>query len=87
MRVILKGNRYSKVRGMLEELDWMNVEESMRMNLMIFVYKLDCGLLPSYFDKCRVRGMNVYSCNTRYMKNLMIGKKRERCAAQRCLII
>jgi small nuclear ribonucleoprotein (snRNP)-like protein len=49
MRVILNGNRCNKLRGMLEELDWMNVVESMRMNLMIFVYKLDCGLLPSYF--------------------------------------
>jgi hypothetical protein len=59
MRVILKGNKYSNVRGMLEELDWINVEESMRMNLMIIVYKLDCGLLPSYLDKWRVRGMDV----------------------------
>jgi hypothetical protein len=46
----------------------------LRMNLMIFVYKLDCGLLPSYFDRCRVRGMDVHKYNTRNKENLIIGK-------------
>ena len=74
MRAILRTNRFRSIKSMLEELEWLNVRDELTVSILVFIYKLDKGMLPTYFNSYVVRGKDVHSYSTRIKDNLVISK-------------
>lgn len=72
MRVILRCNRYTKIRDMLKCLGWLNIGNLLEYQTMIFIYRIITGNMPSYFDKYRVYCRDMHGYETRGKDNLYI---------------
>ena len=59
---------------MLDELEWLNVRNSIKLNLLVFIYKLDKGILPDYFNSYLVRGSDKHNYSTRNRENLVVSR-------------
>lgn len=65
MRMILNCNRYTRIRDMLECLDWMSVRQLFEYQTLIFIYKINAGSMPSYFDRYLVYCRDIHGYDTR----------------------
>lgn len=67
MRIILKCNRYTPIRSMLNILLWLNVKQRIVVNVMCFIFKIKHNLVPSYLRKYLryVRDSQPYSLRNR----------------------
>lgn len=72
MRMILNCNMYTRVSDMLECLGWMNVRQLLEYQTLIFIYKINTGGMPSYFDKYIIYCKDVHGYDTRRRNNLYI---------------
>lgn len=75
MRVILRCNRYTPIRTMLNVLDWLSVKQRLRYFTLIFIYKILHNLLPSYFNKYVVFNNHIHNYLTRSNDQLHIERK------------
>lgn len=48
MRIILKKNRFVSKSVLLKSLNWLNVDQRIKFNVLIFVFKIINGHLPNY---------------------------------------
>lgn len=72
MRAILGVNRYTPIKGMLECLSFMSVNQRLILNNVIFVYKLIHNMLPQYMTD-RVRFVHeVHDYHTRQTNEIYI---------------
>ena len=51
MRVILKANKFTHINDMLKKLNWLNVEQLIKYNILVLVFKIKHGLLPKYLSE------------------------------------
>lgn len=80
MRAVLNRNRYSKVSDMKNELGWLNVRECIELHSLCFIYRLDRGLLPIYFDKYKKKGVEVHDHYTRGAESVRVICKARKAA-------
>jgi hypothetical protein len=74
MRIILKCNKYTPIRNMLNTLQWMSVEQRLYYMSMIFMFKMVHNMLPVYF-KCLIKfNYQVHRYSTRDKPDLNITK-------------
>lgn len=48
MRAILRCNRYTRVKDMLDALGFLNIWQKMVYNICVFIYKIKNGMMPGY---------------------------------------
>ena len=48
MRIILKCARLTHIKDMLERLNWLNITQLIKLNVLLFVFKMKNDMLPSY---------------------------------------
>lgn len=48
MRTILKCNRYTPIRTMLQALKWLSVKQRVIMNVLLFIFKIKNNAVPQY---------------------------------------
>jgi len=72
MRAILNVSRFTKIKSMLEQLEWMNIRKDVRMNVFAFIYKLENNELPNYFNKYMINHLDLHSHNTRNKNKLVL---------------
>lgn len=65
MRLILKCNRYTSSRLLLEALKWLSVKQRVIYLTMVFIFKILNGLLPQYLSNRIERGSSIHSHYTR----------------------
>lgn len=64
-RAILRRGRRERVRGMMDELGYMPLEDEIKRDVVTFVFKIEKGTMPEYLDRFIVRNNEVHSYNTR----------------------
>lgn len=65
MRVILKCNRFSSSKLMLSTLNWLNIEQFLYFQTMIFIFKMNNNILPDYLGQQLLPVTDVHLRNTR----------------------
>lgn len=65
MRTILKCNKYTAIKNMLDCLEWLSVEQELELNGMVYLYKAENRLLPEYMFEKMVRIQDIHSHKTR----------------------
>jgi len=69
MRTILKGKWDTPIRTMLYALDWLTFEETISVDVMTFIFKIDNDLTPSYLKLPIME--EIYDYNTRSKDNFV----------------
>lgn len=72
MRIILKLNRYSSVNVMLRTLKWLNIHQIMKLNVLVFVFKMKNGLLPHYLTRNLTLVQDVHHYHLRNIFNFRL---------------
>lgn len=72
MRTILNYTRYEPINNMLKSLSWLNVEQCFKYQLLIFIYKIEHGLQPSYLQDFLKRNNEIHNYYTRHQDNFYI---------------
>lgn len=69
MRVILKCNRYTAIEWMFQKLEWMNVENYVKIQVLIFLQKVKMGLYPSYLTQLVSTFNQIHEHDARHRNN------------------
>lgn len=72
MRSILKCDRYTPIKEMLEALNFMSVYQYLMYQTLCFIYKLCNGLMPEYLSRGLNHACDIHDHLTRNRKNLYI---------------
>jgi Reverse transcriptase (RNA-dependent DNA polymerase) len=72
MRAILNCNRRSHVEQMLSKLDWLNIKDRIKLNMLILVKKIINGEMPAYLTENVQYINNVHNYDTRGKNDLYI---------------
>lgn len=65
MRCILRCQRLTPIHYMLNNLQWLSVNQRLTMNVLMFVFKMRIGLLPKYLQDQLVYVSDVQPYNLR----------------------
>lgn len=76
MRIILKCNRYTPIKSMLETLNWLMVEKRIYLRCMTFIFKLTNQLLPSYFNQFITTNNRIHQHYTRARNDFHISRTK-----------
>lgn len=52
MRCILKCGKYTPIRTMLETLKWLTIEQRLKLNTLLMIFKIKHNLAPRYLTNC-----------------------------------
>lgn len=66
LRVILKCNKRTKIVEMLTKLQWLSINQRILYNVMILIYKIKKGILPSYLQNQLVTNSDINPHRTRH---------------------
>jgi hypothetical protein len=72
MRIILKCSRYSSIKFMLDSLNWLNINQRLKMNILLFVFKMKNGLVPKYLSESLMYGHDVHHYQLRNIFNFRL---------------
>lgn len=72
MRVILKCSIYTRINDMLKCLNWMNIENFLKYNVLVFIHKINKGIVPDYLKNILTKLRDVHNYNTRRIDNFVI---------------
>lgn len=61
---------------MLEALDWMNLMQRIKFNVIVFVFKMKMGLMPRYFKKNLNYNYETHDRNMRNRNDLRLNRVR-----------
>lgn len=75
MRIILKSNRYTPIKIMLNVLDFLTVKQKTVFNTFVFIYKIKNKLLPSYLCGKATNFSDVHNYNTRNKNDFVLTNK------------
>lgn len=73
MRLILKGNRYTKISDVLRTLEWLDVNLHAKLQTPAFLY-----LLLGYFTQHITYTRDIHSYETRQMHELFVNSTHKR---------
>lgn len=72
MRIILKLNRFSSKRRMLNTLNWLSVNQRIKMNVLIMVFKIKMKLMPNYLSERLVYAGDIHNYPLRDTHNFRL---------------
>lgn len=52
MRIILNENWRTKTKSLIGQLDWLTVDQKIKYDVLVFIYKIRNNLLPPYLINC-----------------------------------
>ncbi|CAL1671997.1 unnamed protein product [Lasius platythorax] len=78
MRIILKCNKKTRIRDMLEALHFTSIDERIEYNVCLLVYKMINGMCPSYLYNKSELVKHRSAINTRQKENVYIERCRSR---------
>lgn len=77
MRTIIKCNRLTSIKIMLEALMWLSIQQRIVLNVLLFIHKLKSGNFPEYLTSRVLMVNNAQPYNLRNAEvNIRIGKYR-----------
>lgn len=76
MRTILGCNRYTRVDDMLETLGWLNIQQFLEYNVLVFIHKIRLGEEPEYLQNILKTFENVHDYDTRGRQNFVLQRVR-----------
>lgn len=76
MRIILKCNKYTPIKMMLNSLGWLNVEQIIELSNIVIIFKIKNNLMPSYLQNFLVTRSERHSYNTRTKDHFEIQYER-----------
>lgn len=78
VRAILKCDRYTPIRSMLDALNFMNIKLRMTYNVCVLVHKIKYKLMPKYLiDELKaVREGPMYNTRQKKIENRSLQNKR-----------
>lgn len=65
MRAILNCDKFTSKSVMLSNLNWLNVKNYCKYQVLIFIYKLENNLLPGGLNNLVKKNSEVHDYNTR----------------------
>lgn len=74
MRILLRCNRYTPISIMLGTLEWLNIEQSVRMANLVLIYKIEHNLQPEYLTSYLEKRSNCHAHNVRSNQHYNISK-------------
>lgn len=80
MRIILRCNRYTKIETMLQDLNWLNIRNLVKMHTLIFLHKIKLGLMPDYLCTLLTVFSQVHNHETRHNNNFYLTHKSKKTA-------
>lgn len=72
MRVILKCSIYTRIEDMLKCLNWMNVADFLKYNVLVFIHKINKDIVPEYLKNILKKLRDVHDYNTRGKESFVI---------------
>lgn len=76
MRIILKVNRYTHIRDMLDSLGFMSINQRLVYQNIIFIYKILSGMLPDYMLNKITFVRDIHKYDTRSASNIYVPTAR-----------
>lgn len=77
MRIILKLNKYTNIKLMLDMLKWQSVRQRLTYNTLITIHKIDNDILPQYLKKNLIKVGQNSNYNTRNKNELRLPKYKK----------
>ena len=74
MRNILKCNKFTKVKSMLDTLEWLDVKNGIEMQVMVFIYKIKNQLAPEYLMDILDETNPTHSYGTRQRNDFYLSR-------------
>lgn len=84
MRFILQKDYYTSIRSMLNELNWLNVGQTIMLHTMKFIHNIKFGLCPTYLNEKLQYNNNIHNYNTRRREDYRLPYMRT-CKDMNCL--
>ena len=81
MRIILTCDKYTAIKSMLRQLQWLPVQEFFRYNVLVFIFKMRIGDAPSYLRNKLTVNNQVHDHDTRQQQNFYIPRRSKKLAA------
>lgn len=78
MRIILKLSRYTSIKQMLMQLNWLPIKEMLELNSLIFIHKIKSGLMPAYFNGMMRSFNEIHNYNTRNKDSFTLNHKNSK---------
>lgn len=72
MRIILKCNRYTPIKVMLNTLNLLSVKQFVVYRTLLCIYKIRTGLLPSYLLDKIILVQDIHDHNTRQVNDFYV---------------
>lgn len=75
-------NHYSPITSILNTLiglDWLDIQTMIKLEVVIFIYKVTHGLSPDCLSNKLIVAQETYNHNTRYKNNLYLLGRNKRC--------
>lgn len=77
MRVILNAKRDVRIENLLNSLNWLSVNQRITFNCLVFIQKIQHGLLPKYLNNQIVYNRDVTPYNTRTRNDFRLPQCRK----------
>lgn len=77
MRAIIRCNRYTPIRAMLDALNFMNVKQRLSFNSLILIHKMKNDISPKYLTKDIKLISERHNYNTRQKNDIQIQKRNQ----------
>lgn len=65
LRIILKCSKYTRVKDMLDTLDWLSIRQTITLNSLLLIFKSINNLLPRYMTKNLIYNRDIHNYQTR----------------------
>lgn len=79
MRCILKCNRYMSIRRMLKDLGWLSIDQRIKLNTLILIFKIKLNLLPNYLNTNIKYVNDIHSYDTRTRNDFSLPNYKKVC--------
>lgn len=84
MRAILKCSIYTRIDVMLQSLNWMNICDFLKYNVLCFLHKIKVNAVPDYLKNILIKFDEIHEHDTRSKQNFVV--KRARKSSTHCSI-
>lgn len=72
MRSILKVDRYTSKSVLLSSLNWLNVEQKIKINVLLIIFKIKYNLYPMYLTEKLKYVKDIHNYNLRNLQNFRL---------------
>lgn len=76
MRIILRCDYLTPRQHMLDSLNWLSINQQIKFNVLIMIFKIVNGLMPKYLSDKLVQVRDVHDRNVRSQNDLRLPNYR-----------